>query len=181
MKPLPKAIVALLVALGVSQMVTIHLLLLENNSLNRLALISMREDRQVERKPFRPHHRLACLVEQAPNPQVRVVHLRKKIADEIITNDGLRFSEDPLPPMLVELQKIDGVVYISLDDYDVQIGKAEMFTWDELQTPILDVIASTMPEAPYKRPEWPERKTSGSGYKRNFLCPLPKPSAEPGT
>ena len=76
-------------------------------------------------------------LEFAPNPDVIHIHARRRFPQSSDW-DMLGFSDVPKEekkkrhPFYAALARIRGLEASYAEDYDVQISKAKMFTWDEL-------------------------------------------------
>lgn len=83
-------------------------------------------------------------VEDCPNPEVKIIHTSKLVYRGIHHFEKGLNDNERMPGLASDILKISGVISVSLHNYEIQVGKAELFDWKKLEPKILDVIKKTL-------------------------------------
>lgn len=84
-------------------------------------------------------------VEYHPNPNCMSIHVSKRLTDDCIELfDGKNWNKKKQPRLVLELFDIEGIVSVSLHQYEMTIIKGRVFDWDNLIQQIIPVIQAQL-------------------------------------
>jgi hypothetical protein len=87
-------------------------------------------------------------IETHPNPQAMTFHVKKKINDTLVIDISnkqvLDWRKKDLQPIAYDITNalldIEGVYEVNVNKYYITVRKAKMFSWEELQDAIFNII-----------------------------------------
>lgn len=87
---------------------------------------------------------------EVPNEEILVFHVSEKISENLsgyLTLPLLTLQPltEKQKDMMTLILKLKGVVQVSIDQYQVSVGKAELFKWKDLINPITEIIKNQFP------------------------------------
>lgn len=95
--------------------------------------------------------KLSIEKESVPNADILVFNLNQRMSFEIFNNiTHISIEWEPLTSdqksLILKILEIEGVKYVGIDQYDITVEKASVFTWEQIENDVITLILNNFPK-----------------------------------